>query len=187
MSPNAFEILDNYCKAYDIACWVSPCHDKDIDDNGDIKKPHYHILLVAPLNDTIRFTTFKKIAELCNISQGSYIQSIIGAYSYLTHERNPEKYQYTADEIIRLGGAPSVTQLSLLQEDIKKDVYCDLVEFIIKEQITELHTLYSSEYFLLFGLCDTWAEYFNLLKSNHYYIRDLISSIRNSIYYKKEI
>ena len=71
-------------------------HDKDVDDNGEIKKPHYHFVIKldsSQSNEYLAKTLFIK---------SNYIQKIIslkGALNYLTHNNSPEKYQYSKDEL----------------------------------------------------------------------------------------
>lgn len=76
---------------------VSPLHDQCLDENGNVKKPHYHIILTydGP-------TTYNHVLELTR-SLGQPIplrvESLSGAYSYLTHANAPDKHQYNADDI----------------------------------------------------------------------------------------
>lgn len=76
---------------------VSPLHDHCLDDNGQPKKPHYHIILTydGP-------TTYNHVLELTrslNQPIPLRVESLSGAYSYLTHANAPEKYQYNVDDI----------------------------------------------------------------------------------------
>lgn len=75
-------------------------HDKDLDDNGNFKKEHYH-MLIKTLNPYSSSTVNKwfddnegahSLCELCNTPKR--------AYEYFIHKNNPEKYQYNIDDII---------------------------------------------------------------------------------------
>ncbi|MEM0173598.1 MAG: Rep family protein [Sulfolobaceae archaeon] len=71
-------------------------HDKDTDDQGEIKKPHYHVI--------IRFTNYKSRNKLAqelglNISHILPIKYLRGAIRYLLHLDNEDKYQYPIDII----------------------------------------------------------------------------------------
>lgn len=76
-------------------------HDRDINDDGTIKKPHYHVFV--QYGNT---TTYKNIFELFgSICANGHIERVIsptGAYQYLTHKNRPEKTQYADDEIVWL-------------------------------------------------------------------------------------
>ena len=77
---------------------ISPLHDKDLNSNGEPKKPHYHVVVTydGP-------TTYKSVNEnICKLIGSTIPQRVLslrGIYRYLTHEDNPEKYQYNRDFI----------------------------------------------------------------------------------------
>ena len=75
-------------------CYI--LHDKDKDENGNLKASHYHIVL--------RFTgsiDIKYICEWFNVKE-QYIEPIkttfMNSLQYLIHKNNPEKYQYDIKE-----------------------------------------------------------------------------------------
>ena len=70
------------------------CHDKDITDDGDPKKPHYHF--VVHLNNACTRSAFAKnlgIEERLVQDCKDYK----GALMYLVHYKNQDKAQYSAD------------------------------------------------------------------------------------------
>ena len=69
-------------------------HDKDIDENGEIKKAHYHFVVRLDSAQTNDY-----LAKILGIKE-NYIQivySLKGALDYLTHSNQPDKYQYTKE------------------------------------------------------------------------------------------
>ena len=71
----------------------SPLHDKDLDPNGEPKKPHYHVICYydAPTtSDSVR----KNVTERLNGTIPIKLESMKGMYRYHLHLDNPEKYQY---------------------------------------------------------------------------------------------
>lgn len=82
--------------------FISPLHDKDINPNGEPKKPHYHVVWA---NDGKKsrsqaiefFSSFGGVG--CEV-----VQSIRGYARYLCHLDNPEKAQYSAADVISYGG-----------------------------------------------------------------------------------
>lgn len=87
-----------------IACAVSPLHNMDIDseETGELKKPHYHILLSydgpTTYNNVLNFT------RNFNAPPPIAIESARGTYRYHIHLDNPEKYQYNDRDRLVLNG-----------------------------------------------------------------------------------
>lgn len=82
---------------------ISPIHDRDIiEATGELKKPHWHVLVCFPGP-----TTFRKVNSLCaelNSPIPKRIMSVIGIYRYFTHADNPEKAHYNEEDIIQMNG-----------------------------------------------------------------------------------
>lgn len=91
---------------------VSPLHDKDFDNDGVIKKPHYHLLLLG--NSAISRDSAADMFE----SWGAVVQknvppvgcqdkfivrNKINAARYLCHLTTPGKYQYNIDDVVVFG------------------------------------------------------------------------------------
>lgn len=120
---------------------VSPLHDRDvIESTGEQKKPHYHCIICydGPV-------TFQNVSSLIAPLHGPIpqpLESVKGAYRYLTHQDNPEKAQYSASDV-RLGNGFDISsfaeltrlelenQLSIIFEFIRSRgifEYCDLID-----------------------------------------------------------
>lgn len=86
----ALEIIK---RSYDYACIL---HDKDIQANGELKKPHYHIV--------IRFNQARWASAICSelgIDE-NYIEkprSFVNALMYLIHFNDADKVQYGLDDV----------------------------------------------------------------------------------------
>ena len=73
-------------------------HDKDVNEDGTPKNPHYHIMLrLIDSYDTKYIAGWFGVAE--NFV-GKVKSRWADALAYLTHENSPEKYQYDEDEVI---------------------------------------------------------------------------------------
>lgn len=143
---------------------ISPLHDKDLNPDNELKKPHYHILICFPGP-----TTFKKVNSLCtqlNSPIPKRALSIIGIYRYFTHLDNPEKYQYNEEDIIVLNGFDikeynglTASQTLVIKKAIQKLIldlnlteYSDLMDYIIKNlsndfyQVASNNTLFFDRY-----------------------------------------
>ena len=90
-------------EALHIPALVSPLHDKDKLPDGTLKKAHYHLLLSFGSVKT------KKQAEaVFNIigGVGTEVVNCLSAYArYLIHMDNPEKAQYSKEDVVALSGA----------------------------------------------------------------------------------
>lgn len=95
--------------------WVSPLHDRDTwtaadakrnpeHAEGMAKKPHYHLVVEYPVShymDDVR-------AQFQFLNGSSYIvpvESLISMVRYLAHQDDPDKAQYSIDDIRTFGGA----------------------------------------------------------------------------------
>lgn len=164
---NWLQKLEELC----IPCLVSPLHDKDVNADGEKKKPHYHILLMFEGKKS--FEQIKLITDEFNSPIPVNCQSIKGMARYLTHMDNPEKAQYSRNDIISFGGV----NLSEILKPSSADRYSmirDMINFINENQIYEYEDIlnYSMEFKF-----DSW---FPLLCDNCTYIIDaVIKSKRN--------
>lgn len=85
-----------------ISCCVSPLHDRDINADGEGKKPHYHILLQFTGNKA--YTQIMELIEPLNCSIPQRVNSVKGQVRYFIHYDNPEKAQYRKEDIKCFGG-----------------------------------------------------------------------------------
>lgn len=80
---------------------VSPLHDKDVNPGGELKKPHYHVLVAFEGKKSVDqvtefFLSFGGVG--CEI-----VQSLRGYGRYLCHLDNPEKAQYSPEDVRTFG------------------------------------------------------------------------------------
>ena len=87
-------------------CLLSPLHDKDMDPNGQPKKPHYHLMLLfdGPQTEKRAKEVFQEVTGV-EVPYVEQLNSIPGMARYLCHLDNPEKYQYSKAEVQEFGGA----------------------------------------------------------------------------------
>lgn len=142
---------------------ISPLHDKDVNPDGEIKKEHYHIMLMyeAPHTYEQAQEKFYSIgATKCEV-----VNSLRGQARYLCHLDNQEKYQYPTSEVRCLNGVDYQTLTELpsdkraaLKEIISfikaNDIYCfdDLLDYALENNeswfnaLSENYTLVTKEY-----------------------------------------
>lgn len=82
---------------------ISPLHDKDVEPNGALKKPHYHVMVMY--ENSVSATDFRAhVAPAGGVGE-EHVLTKRGYARYLIHLDNPEKAQYQASDILALGGA----------------------------------------------------------------------------------
>lgn len=143
---------------------VSPLHDKDTDPDGNIKKAHYHIILVY--GNTTTYNNVKALTESLNQPIPQALEQIRGYYRYLTHMDNPEKVQYNAKDIRTFGGFDISDFVEMTKSEVTKYIkeihqfirdnniveYSDLCDMLIDAELVELyevsvnHTLFINSY-----------------------------------------
>jgi len=100
-----------------VPSFISPIHDQDCNPSGEIKKAHYHVMLMFDGVKTLDQATeiFKKIG---GVGQ-EIVQSQRGYARYLCHLDNPEKAQYNQDDVKQLCGADYITTIGLVTDKYK--------------------------------------------------------------------
>lgn len=110
---------------------ISPLHDRDINPDGTLKKPHYHV--IVSYSNT---TTYSSISGLRTITKGPFpiaCKNVSGMYAYFTHKHNPEKYQYNSNDIQKFNGwekALEANEISALMEELTLFIFdADIMEY----------------------------------------------------------
>lgn len=120
-------ILSEQC----IPCFVSPLHDCDMNPTGERKKAHYHVLLMFENVKTAEQaqSVFEKISGVgCEV-----VQSLRGYARYLCHLDNPEKHQYSPDDVLMYGGADYITTIGLVTDKYK--AIGDIIDFCCTNEV----------------------------------------------------
>lgn len=161
---------------------ISPLHDKDVNPDGEIKKPHYHVLVMfdSPKAPD-QFLEF--ITPFCGVGIEK-VNSIRGYARYLCHLDNPEKAAYCKDDVICIGSVDYYEMISLASDryGIIRDMiyFCDAYEIYLFSDLLEYCSINNEAWFRC--LCDNGAyvmkEY---LKSKGYGKRsDLTNELKKS-------
>lgn len=100
-----------------VPCFISPYHDSDVNPDGEIKKPHYHVMVMydgVKSEDQVRafFSTIGGVGL-------EVVQSIRGYARYLCHLDNPEKHQYDINEVLELNGSDYHSTITLATDTLK--------------------------------------------------------------------
>lgn len=81
---------------------ISPLHDKDVNADGEVKKAHYHVLLIwqGPASKSVAEGVVSLIGGVGCLP----CISMRGTARYLCHMDNPDKYQYDRADVQQIGG-----------------------------------------------------------------------------------
>ena len=123
---------------------ISPLHEDDINPDGEKKKPHYHILVMYESVKTLeQFEDFRK--SFGGVGQEK-VNSIRGYAWYLCHLDNPEKAQYSPNDVICIGSEDYFNLISLPTD--KYGAIRDMMRFCLDNDITNYADLlmYVSEH-----------------------------------------
>lgn len=106
-----------------IPALVSPLHNRDLDADGEQKKPHYHVMLLfdGMKTQAQAIEVFKKIGGV----GAEMVASVRGYARYLIHADSPCKAQYDANEVSSFSGANYLDLISM-----PADKYTAIAEMI---------------------------------------------------------
>ena len=145
--------------------WVeSPLHEFDVNPDGELKKPHRHVVL--PFTGKKSYEQVKIISDSLNSPRPEPINDMRGMCRYLIHRDNPEKFQYSYSGIICHNGF-DVSEYFKASRQERYDCIADMLAFISDNNITEFtqFTRYCMEFhrddwFPL--ICDSCALVINM-------------------------
>lgn len=118
-----------------VAAFISPLHDKDVNPNGELKKAHYHVLVMfeGPKDYD---TQVKPIFDEIGAVGREIVNSARGYARYLCHLDNPEKATYSPSEVLCMGGADYYSVVTLPTDDLK--VITEIKRFCRENEIYSL-------------------------------------------------
>ncbi len=124
-------------KGFCVPCFVSPLHDKDIKEDGTLKKPHYHVQFMF---DGVK--TKEQVDVLIKAIGGvgcEILKSSKGYARYLCHLDNPEKAQYNKDDVICICGSNYSKSIGFVIDD---DMIIDeIIDFIDDYNVDSFYLL----------------------------------------------
>lgn len=149
---------------------ISPLHEFDIDneESGELKKPHWHIILSYPNSTT--YNTIKAITDKTNSPIPKLLNSVKGMLRYFTHMDHPHKHQYKKEDIQLLNGfeMDKYVPLTLSQKyKIKKDIFQYIKDHKIKYYVELLECLMFEN-----------EDWFNIALDNTLLFNSVIKSVQ---------
>lgn len=100
-----------------VPAFISPLHDMDCNPDGEIKKSHWHVMIMF---DTTK--TKEQAESIISLISGvgcEVVQSVRGYARYLCHLDNPEKHQYPPQDVKSLCGADYANVIGLVIDKYK--------------------------------------------------------------------
>lgn len=154
--------------------WVeSPLHDKDLNPDGELKKPHYHVLLLFAGKKS--FTQIKGYAEKLNAPIPQKVASAKGLVRYMAHLDNAEKHQYDRSLIIGHGGVDVAEYLKPTSSS-RYMIIREMIEFVRDNNVVEMSDLVE------FAMIERFDDWFPLLCDNSAYIMtSVLKSYRHRV------
>ena len=154
-----------------VPAFVSPLHDKDINNSsGELKKAHYHVMVMFDGPKTLdQFDDFR--SSFGGVGT-EYIQSVRGYARYLCHLDNPEKHLYNVDDVKQLNGAcyedtignafnekQCITAMILWIDRTRCTSFRKLVNYALEFEPDWYSCLLQSSYFIKSYLESCYQEY----------------------------
>lgn len=142
--------------------WVeSPLHEFDVNPTGELKKPHWHVLLM--------FGGVKSYEQVCsvlaplNCPHPERCHNSKAMVRYMCHLDNPDKYQYPVSSIVAHGGV-DLAELLRPSSSERYSIIREMCDFVRSEGVVEFQDLMD---YAMFHRFDDW---FPLLCDNAAYV-----------------
>lgn len=125
--------------------YISPLHNLDINPTGEPKKAHYHVIMMFDGKKSAE--QVHSLLDPIGAVGLEVVNTKRGYARYLCHLDNPEKHQYSVEDVTQLGGADFMSDIGLPTDKYKAIsemiawcndngviMYCDLFDFASKEK-----------------------------------------------------
>lgn len=100
-----------------VPAFVSPLHDMDVNPTGEVKKAHYHVMIMFEGVKTV--DQAKEVFAPIGGVGCEPVQSVRAYARYLCHLDNPDKAKYKPEDVRCFGGADYTTTIGLPTDKYK--------------------------------------------------------------------
>lgn len=160
---------------FKIPMFVSPLHKDDVDENtGELKKPHWHVMIMF---DSVK--TREQAAELFDQIGGVGVEvvQVLRSYArYLCHLDQPDKAQYSVDDVRCFGGADYITLIGMATDKYK--AIGEMLDYL------DLHTDMTYYELLMYARQERFDWFRILCDSGTYVIKECIKSRKYDMQHK---
>lgn len=132
----------------------SPLHDKDLNADNTPKKPHWHVILA--FDGKKSYSQIKEICDELHTVIPQKCMDMKGAVRYMVHLDNPEKYQYSVEDIKAHGGFDLKVYLRATAGERYQCVK-DMIEWCKVNHIVEMQDLMD------YAMYERYDDWFPLL------------------------
>ena len=154
-----------------LMCAISPVHDRDVNPDGEVKKAHYHIILCY--GNTTTYSNVKRLTDSLSQPIPQPLDQVRGMYRYFTHKDNPDKAQYSDDDIVSINGFDIRDFVDLTSSEVD-NIKRSIQSLILELNITEYSVL--MDYLLSYDNQD----FYSVAASNTIFFNTYLSSRRNA-------
>lgn len=163
-SSNFLDVL----RDFHVPFLLSPLHDKDVDGDGVIKKAHYHLVLYF---DSLKSASQAQVIFDAIGGVGCQsVQSPVSYARYLIHADDPDKYQYSAEDVVAYG--LDYMQCSLDEKSQKYLGISDVISYVLENGISSFSQL-------LIVTSQKNRHIFEVVCDNPYLVKSFMSSIKS--------
>lgn len=154
--------------------WIeSPLHDKDVDANGELKKAHWHILLLFGSKKS--YEQVREVTLRLKAPNPQKVMNLKGVVRYFAHMDDPDKFQYSKSEIIGHAGADPLIYLSASSGE-RYELIKEMISFVKENEVDEIQDLID------YAMENRFDDWFPLLCDNSAFImNNYIKSIRHRV------
>lgn len=169
---------------------MSPWHDKDVDDDGKLKKKHRHVIF--RFAGVKSFSQIKAITDELNQPIPQVCKNHVGAVRYFFHLDDPEKAQYElsgyvdhgvgVESIIKLSGDTEklfmsrISDISAIVRKFKHETLDDLLVYLEDNELDDLRYWACKNYGIVDRLCS--ANRWKWTKSNKSDLAQIVEILR---------
>lgn len=140
---------------FHVPAFISPLHYSDVNPDGEMKKPHWHVLIMF---DGVK--TDEQAKEIFDSINGvglERVSTLRGYARYLTHMDNPEKFQYDKNDVKQFAGADYIEIIGLSSDKYvaigEMLDWCQEHKVISYSELLMFSRLHRSDWFRV--LCDS--------------------------------
>lgn len=142
--------------------WVeSPLHEFDTNPTGEVKKAHWHILLM--FGGVKSYDQVMEAIQPLNCPAPQRCHNAKSMVRYFAHLDNPDKFQYNITDIVAHGGV-DVADLLKPSSAERYTIIRDMCDYCAMEGITEFYELMD------YAMAEKFDTWFPLLCDNSAYV-----------------
>lgn len=149
-----------------LPCFISPCHDRDINPTGEHKKAHWHVLINY---DSVKTEQQAKDDIKSFGGVGCEIVKSNRAYArYLCHLDNPEKAQYSINDVKVIGGLDYVELVNSSADVLALEL--EIADYLLENNIISFRS------FIIWCKDNKRDWYQHIIHRSMYFVKEIIKS-----------